>query len=183
MERRGIIRIVSTYEGIFKIENWADAFFQLMDDVYWENPIYLFDLDGTIAGISHRLHFIQNDNKDWDSFFKACVNDKPISNIVHLLNDLKNHTNCRIWIVSGRSSMIARETVDWLRDNNVPYDWLFMRAKEDHRPDYVLKELWLKKIPTYIQEKIVCVFEDRQSVVDMWRENGITCCQVAKGNF
>jgi len=27
------------------------------------------------------------------------------------------------------------------------------------------------------------VFDDRQQVVDMWRQNDLTCFQVADGNF
>ena len=33
------------------------------------------------------------------------------------------------------------------------------------------------------KENIVGVFDDRQKVVDMWRKNGLTCFQVADGNF
>jgi hypothetical protein len=43
-------------------------------------------------------------------------------------------------------------------------------------------------LTTYFQHKItvddiVCVFDDRQKVVDMWRDMGLTCMQVAPGNF
>ena len=31
--------------------------------------------------------------------------------------------------------------------------------------------------------RLVAVFEDRKRVVDMWRENGVTCYQVAPGDF
>lgn len=31
--------------------------------------------------------------------------------------------------------------------------------------------------------RVTAVFDDRQQVVDMWREIGLTCCQVAPGNF
>ena len=30
---------------------------------------------------------------------------------------------------------------------------------------------------------VLCVYDDRQKVVDMWREEGLVCCQVAPGNF
>jgi hypothetical protein len=30
---------------------------------------------------------------------------------------------------------------------------------------------------------VFCVVDDRQKVVDMWRENGLTCFQVAPGDF
>jgi len=30
---------------------------------------------------------------------------------------------------------------------------------------------------------VLCALDDRQQVVDMWRERGIRCLQVAKGDF
>jgi hypothetical protein len=40
-------------------------------------PIYIFDLDGTIAHIDHRKHFIEGERKSWSRFYKACVDDTP----------------------------------------------------------------------------------------------------------
>lgn len=34
--------------------------------------IYIFDLDGTVADLTHRLHFITGETKDWDGFHGAC---------------------------------------------------------------------------------------------------------------
>ena len=54
-------------------------------------------------------------------------------------------------------------------------------------PDEKLKLQWFEEtfvIPENIDEtKVVAVFDDRQKVVDMWREIGLTCMQVAPGNF
>ena len=44
----------------------------------------IFDLDGTLADIDHRLHFIQNGNKQWDEFYAACPNDGPKPAIIEL---------------------------------------------------------------------------------------------------
>lgn len=166
------------------LNNWQAALYPVWD--YRRDPIYIFDLDGTLADISHRIHHIvkpRGQVADWDSFFKACVHDKVIPAMRDLANDLENHTNVLIWIVSGRSSVVARETCEWLAKHNVKHDWLFMRAEGDHRPDYVLKEEWLNCLPKNVRGNIVCVFEDRKSVVDMWRRNGIMCCQVNDGDF
>lgn len=40
-------------------------------------PLYIFDLDGTLALIEHRLHFIQGPKKDWRGFFGAVGDDSP----------------------------------------------------------------------------------------------------------
>jgi hypothetical protein len=50
--------------------------------------------------------------------------------------------------------------------------------------DEILKENWLDDFANKVgKENIVGVFDDRQKVVDMWRKNGLTCFQVAEGNF
>jgi hypothetical protein len=57
-----------------------------------------------------------------------------------------------------------------------------MRKYGDYRKDYVVKrEIYEQLIaPDY---DILCVLDDRNSVVDMWREIGLTCLQVAPGDF
>ncbi len=46
--------------------------------------VYVFDIDGTLADITHRLHFIQGEKKDWDAFFAACIDDAPIGHMLDL---------------------------------------------------------------------------------------------------
>ena len=58
------------------------------------------------------------------------------------------------------------------------HPWKFM-------PDDKLKQRWLDDLFPIDSKRldIVCVFDDRDKVVDMWRKNGLTCMQVAPGNF
>jgi hypothetical protein len=48
----------------------------------------------------------------------------------------------------------------------------------DHRPDTALKAEWMDE-----GRKPDLVFEDRASMVAMWRSRGVVCCQVAPGDF
>ena len=48
-------------------------------------------------------------------------------------------------------------------------------------PDEKLKLQWLNEMDW--KDDVVAVFDDRDKVVNMWRENGLTCMQVAYGNF
>ena len=59
---------------------------------------------------------------------------------------------------------------------------LYMRKEGDFRPDAKVKEELLNQIRSDGYEPILA-FEDRQRVVDMWRRNGIQCCQVAPGDY
>jgi len=72
----------------------------------------IFDLDGTLADITHRLHFIQKEPKDWDGFFAACVADKPIAHTIEIMNILMNRDRVEIW--TGRSDIVREETIRWL---------------------------------------------------------------------
>lgn len=76
---------------------------------------------------------------------------------------------------------VAPETLAWLARHGIDLDDvpLRMRLVGDHRPDTELKAGWLAEV----RSKPDLVFEDRSSVVEMWRSHGIICAQVAPGNF
>lgn len=146
--------------------------------------IILVDLDGTIALIEHRLHHVrkktQDEHVDWDAFFAACKDDSPNLPIIKIVRRLSD--DMRIHIVSGRSDAVRAETIQWLKKNNVPFDNLIMRKAGDYTADDVLKERWLNDA-TIDADRVLCVFDDCQRVVDMWRRHGLTCLQVAHGEF
>lgn len=146
---------------------------------------YIFDLDGTLADISHRLHFIEGEKKDWDAFYNTCDKDKPIQNTLDLLTDLYFSACANIIILSGRSDAVKEKTIKWLKDNlGIVFFTLYMRKAGDHRPDVEVKQEWLDEwLKHHNKEEITGVFEDRKQVVDMWRKNGITCYQVAEGDY
>ena len=57
-----------------------------------------------------------------------------------------------------------------------------MREDTDHRPDWQVKrEIYEREIKD--KYNVIGVFEDRQQCVDMWRSLGLTCFQVAKGDY
>ena len=135
----------------------------------------VFDLDGTLADISHRVHFVRGTRKpDWDAFFAACVDDMPN---LHVINTFKAHLDAghkvRVW--SARSDVVRRETEDWLGRHGIDPCFLqHMRAAGDNTPDAILKRHWLHQEAVYPD----IVYDDRQRVVDMWRAEGVPCFQV-----
>lgn len=154
-------------------------------------PLYIFDLDGTLANIEHRLHFIQQRQKDWPGFFAACPYDKPIIETLKTLWSLRKG-GAEIWIWSGRSDEVRKETMAWLQDHSVFHSYwnpmrapesLMMRPAGDHQPDVKLKYGWLANLEPPERNRLTAVFEDRDSVVQMWRAAGVTCFQVAPGEF
>lgn len=145
--------------------------------------VAIFDIDGTIADCSHRLHFIEGPKKDWKSFFENVKNDTPIYPVLKILW-MHQSIDAPYVIVSGRSEECRAETIKWLDKYFVKkYRKLYMRRKEDRRPDYIVKEEILREIREKDRLDPDIVFDDRRQVVDMWRRNGIVCAQVAEGEF
>ena len=134
------------------------------------------DIDGTVA--------LRNNRSPFD-YSKVCEDtfDPRMLEVLYTFIE----SGVKIIFVTGREDVDnCRElTIKWL-DKNIAYsesDWdLIMRSKGDHRSDTeVKKEIYDK----YIKDKynILCVFEDRDKVVKMWRDEGLLCNQVYYGDF
>ena len=121
----------------------------------------IMDLDGTLAHMNDRGPY--DDTKyDTDSIDES------------LLWFLKTLTNTKILIVSGReATQIAEtQTINWLKNHNVPYDYLWMRKCGDHRTDDVVKlEIYNTKIKFNFNVRLV--FDDRKRVARMWETQGL----------
>lgn len=148
--------------------------------------IILFDLDGTLADCSHRLHHIEKSPKDWPAFFAACDGDAPIVHMIHLFQRLSRnadgHDDLSLWITSGRSDECREATEAWLHRHGVKYERLVMRKAGDFTGDDTLKSSWLED-GTIPKERVLMAFDDRDRVVASWRAAGIPCLQVAPGAF
>lgn len=140
----------------------------------------VFDLDGTLALNEHRQHFVQRPvgQKDWRSFFAACDRDQLYWQAARILQIL-DATGNRVEIWSGRSSEVIEKTREWLAKHGLAHVPFRCRPEGDRTPDHELKKQWLEEC----SQKPDLIFDDRDSVVAMWRENGIACFQVAPGGF
>jgi hypothetical protein len=141
---------------------------------------YVFDIDGTLSDLTHRLHFIQCDPPNWDAFFGAVAGDLVHEHIAVLVRTLEVFHH--IVLVSGRSDQCRTGTEYWLRRHGIPFNRLYMRKQGDRREDDLVKKELLDALRADGYEPVMA-FDDRDRVVKMWRENGIPCAQVADGNF
>jgi len=144
--------------------------------------IIICDLDGTLCNCTHRLRLAEKEQ--WEEFNSKCVDDLVYENIANILRRLKDKET-KIFIVTGRTENYEQQTRDWLFLNDIPYDEIFMREINDKRSDHIVKkEIFNVKILFGRHESnIWFVLDDRQSVVDMWRKQGLTCLQVKEGDF
>lgn len=132
----------------------------------------LVDMDGTLAIITDRNPYSHH----------GVLKDKPNAPVIEVARALAAAGQTLV-IVSGRSELAREDTEAWLvRHLGVAFDGPFMRADGDDRKDAIIKkELYRKSIePNY---QVLCVLDDRDQVVRMWRALGLTCLQVAPGNF
>lgn len=133
----------------------------------------IVDLDGTLALRGDR------DPYNYDEAMEDAVNDR----LVDFLTDYLVESSADLLIVSGREEK-SRDVVEyWLWRHGLPeYDGLYLRPTGDNRTDSeVKKEIYTTYIEPYYS--VIAVFDDRNSVVKMWRELGLLCLQVADGDF
>jgi hypothetical protein len=144
----------------------------------------IVDIDGTVSKVGDRINCITNGNKDWDSFYARCVEDEPIQTIIDLVYNLFicGHD---IIFCTGRSESVRKETLAWIYEN-FPKKFmvtdLLMRPNGDYRHDTETKIESCSNSGIMLQE-IEFVLEDRNSMVEKWRSLGVTCLQVADGDF
>ena len=80
--------------------------------------MYVFDLDGTLSTVGDRLKYLQQDPKDWDSFYEACGEDEvnlPVFDIYQKLHAFGNPVS----IITGRRESVRMKTLDWLYRKNI----------------------------------------------------------------
>lgn len=138
---------------------------------YKKDDCIIVDIDGTVAHTSgKRNHY---------DMTKVLVDDVDIV-MQRLLKQLDKRY--KIIFVSGRDESCRGETEKWLAKNGFEYHWLLMRKENDNRKDSIIKEeiFWDSIEPNF---NVLCVFDDRDQVVKMWRELGVKCLQVEYGNF
>lgn len=138
------------------------------------------DIDGTIANIDHRLHYVQDvEKKDWKSFFKAMGDDKLRVDTWKLLNEF-DAQGYQIIFVSARPEDYRQETEWWLDANiDLPYAGVIMRASGDKRPDTEVREQIYDQL--FAKYPIHKVIDDRPSVIRMWQSKGLDVIDVGKG--
>ena len=140
----------------------------------------LVDLDGTLADITHRRHFVQTHPKNWKAFSEAMVFDKPnpaVEFVYRAICHYKYETD--IIIVSGRSDEYREKTEKWLMYNAFNYDSLYMRKEGDYRDDSIVKGEIADEIEK--THNILFVFDDRPRVVRSWQKRGIWTFDVGQG--
>jgi hypothetical protein len=135
-------------------------------------PLYIFDIDGTLAIMKNR------DPYDWANV----KNDALNLSVFRCLQALRQ-SGCKIAIFTGRDGCCEDLTKEWLSEYGVGYDYFAIRPTGDKRPDDIVKLEMFEEMQAKHKFYVLGVFDDRDKVVKMWRERGLQCFQVDYGDF
>ena len=113
-----------------------------------EKYVYIFDIDGVLADIDHRMKFIRD--KDYEKFYsdEEMIKDRALRSGIELLKNLKRarRDNTEIVFATGRPEKTRRITKTWLWNNLQELDNLYMRKDGDYRPSDIVKVELVSKI-------------------------------------
>lgn len=128
----------------------------------------VFDIDGVVADVRHRLHHLDRRPKDWAGFFAAAGEDAPLPEGLALVADLGRRHEI-VWL-TGRPDWLRVTTAQWLHRHDLPTGELFMRPEGDHRPAPTYKAGVLRRL---IPRAIAAFIDDDSEVVDAATELGL----------
>jgi phosphoglycolate phosphatase-like HAD superfamily hydrolase len=133
-----------------------------------DRPLAVFDVDGVLADVRHRLHHLERAPKNWDAFFRAAVDDPPLSEGIALC--LESAKDCEVVYVTGRPEHCRRDTLDWFARHGLPEGRLSMRRAGDRRPARMAKPQLLR---TLARDRVVAVVvDDDEQVCDAYEQAG-----------
>ena len=133
------------------------------------------------SNVNHFFASTVDTPKNWDAIYDAMVNDRPNVPVVMIAHLLKAAGH-RIIIATGRPLRYQMVTRAFLDDIALSYDAIYLRKDKDYRKDTQVKEHMLLKMRQDGFDPTI-VFDDRKSVVEMWRSKELFVFQVDDGDF
>jgi len=130
------------------------------------------DLDGTLA--------LLNGRNPYDA--SKCFNDILNIPVADVLRTYAAH-DCKVILLSGREDKYREPTEQFLNQNNIWYDELYMRSTDDFRSDVIVKrEIYEQHIKDHYN--VLFCLDDRKKVVSLFRDElNLTVFHVDWGNF
>lgn len=156
------------------------------------------DMDGTLADSAHREHLAVA--KQWDDFHAGIPDDKPhwdVHTLLEVINSGILTADVEVILLTGRNERYRKVTEAWLLKHRVKSDHLLMRPNDDWRSDHVLKpkllvdfitgcdqdQVWTEGQLEAAKAAVWFILEDRDKVVEAWRNLGFRCWQTQPGGY
>lgn len=143
----------------------------------------IWDIDGTLSDASPFEYLIKTAPKNWDSWNDQLINHEPFHDLITLYHMYHNngHNN---YVVTARRENCRLQTEEWFKKHNLhmSHKGIYMRGMNDFRPDFEVKQdiLFNFRNNGILIHK---AYEDRGSVVEMYRSNGVRCLHVCDGIY
>lgn len=132
-------------------------------------PVAVFDVDGVLADVRHRLHLLASSPKQWDAFFAAAVDDPLLDEGAGLVHERAETDEIRY--LTGRPERSRALTEAWLADHDLPAGEVTMRPDGDHRPARRFKVEQLRILQR--RRTVVLVVDDDPDVIALLRDQGL----------
>ena len=138
------------------------------------------DLDGTVAKITHRVHYVRTNPRNYEAFSAAIPLDTPEKEVIGVINALHSAGH-KVVFASGRGEQDREVTLNWMVEHIG--EWvlntnLYMRKKKDYRSDEIIKTEILSQIESELGSKPDIAIDDRLNVCRMWHSHGIKLLRV-----
>lgn len=126
----------------------------------------VFDIDGVLADVRHRLHHLRT--RDWDAFFAAAPDDPLLEEGRRRVREAA--ADHAIVYLSGRPERLRAVTQAWLDAHHLPGGALVLRRARDRRPARVVKPELLAGVAR--AGRVVLVVDDDAEVCAALRRHG-----------
>jgi len=137
--------------------------------------VIICDLDGTLA--------IHNGRNPFE--YDKCDTDIPNKIVISIVENYLSYGEGDVIFMSGREDSCKEKTRQWIKDYVQIMDREFqvhMRKTGDSRKDSIVKK---ELFDNHVRDKyfVDFILDDRDQVVEMWRDLGLICLQCAEGDF
>jgi uncharacterized HAD superfamily protein len=131
-------------------------------------PVAIVDIDGVLADVRHRVHYVEQRPKDWKRFFAAAVHDEPHPEGLAVVERLAQDHD--IIFLTGRPEHLRDDTVAWLRRHGLDHYRLLMRPEGNRGPSARFKVREATRLAR--DHKIDIVIDDDASVIAAMKDAG-----------
>jgi hypothetical protein len=133
-------------------------------------PIAVFDLDGVLSDVRHRLHYVTSRPKAWDAFFSAAAADPPLDAGIEAAEEALD-AGLSLVFLTGRPERCRADTTAWLAAQGLPEGPLHMRREGDRRPARLTK---IERLRRLSERHCLRIFvDDDAAVVHAVRDAGL----------
>ncbi|GAA2885629.1 hypothetical protein Acy02nite_80130 [Actinoplanes cyaneus] len=128
----------------------------------------MFDVDGVVADVRHRLRHLEKRPKDWTAFFAAAHRDPALRPGVDLVHEYTTGHEL-VWL-TGRPERLRTVTERWFSEHGLPVGRLLMRPDHDRRPAKDYKAHRVRRLAA--DATIAVIVDDDPEVVRRLQRDG-----------